>query len=151
MTCTIVSLKKTSSHPVDGFLLTVFGSFHTKELFNEMTQFFFFTVPTERSTILKENFNRWYSVKSYYISITLIDLPISVVSSFLFSFIIYVMVGWPLELQRFTVFYVVSLLVVLVSQTVGLIIGSCFGVIVSISLRHFFFELNQRGNSFESL
>lgn len=28
--------------------------------------------------LLKEHFNRWYSLKSYYISVTLLDLPISV-------------------------------------------------------------------------
>jgi ABC-type multidrug transport system permease subunit len=88
-------------------------------------------VPTERSTILKENFNRWYTVKAYFLSTMIIDLPISTVSSFLFSLIIYLLTGWPLELQRFMVFFVISLLIVLVSQTVGLIIGSCFNVIVS--------------------
>lgn len=92
---------------------------------------FLYPVPTERSTILKENFNRWYSVKSYYLSICLIDLPISTLSCLLFSVIIYVMTGWPLEWLRFSVFFVVSLLIVLVAQTVGLIIGSCFNVIVS--------------------
>lgn len=30
------------------------------------------------SILLKEHFNRWYSLKAYYTSITLIDLPISV-------------------------------------------------------------------------
>jgi len=83
------------------------------------------------STILKENFNRWYSIKAYYLSMTLVDLPISIISCLLFSIIIYVMTGWPLEIMRFSVFYIISLLVSLVAQTVGLIIGSCFNVIVS--------------------
>lgn len=96
--------------------------------------FISFIVPNERLTILKENFNRWYSVKSYYYAITIIDLPISFTSCFLFSLIIYVMTGWPLEVLRFTVFFVVSLLVVLIAQTVGLIIGSVFNVIVSRNL-----------------
>lgn len=56
-----------------------------------------FPVPTEKSTIMKENFNRWYSVKSYYISTMLIDLPISIISCSLFSIIIYIIVGWPME------------------------------------------------------
>lgn len=30
------------------------------------------------SILIKEHFNRWYSLGSYYISITLVDLPISV-------------------------------------------------------------------------
>lgn len=95
------------------------------------SSFFIYPVPTERSTILKENFNRWYTVKSYYLATCLIDLPISTISCLLFSIIIYVMTGWPLEWLRFSVFFVVSLLIVLVAQTVGLIIGSCFNVIVS--------------------
>lgn len=37
-----------------------------------------YLVPTEMGILLKEHFNRWYSLKSYYISVTLLDLPISV-------------------------------------------------------------------------
>lgn len=36
-------------------------------------------VPTEMGILLKEHFNRWYSLKAYYISVTLLDLPISVI------------------------------------------------------------------------
>jgi hypothetical protein len=61
----------------------------------------------------------------------LIDLPISVISCFLFSIIIYLMTGWPMEWMRFTVFFVISLQIVLIASTVGLIIGTCFNVIVS--------------------
>lgn len=92
---------------------------------------FFHSVPTEKSTILKENFNRWYSVKSYYISTTLIDLPISILSCLLFSIVIYIMVGWPMEMDRFSIFFIVSLLIVLIAQTIGLIIGTVCNVIVS--------------------
>lgn len=53
------------------------------------------------------------------------------------------MTGWPLEFYRFLVFFVVSLLVVLVSQTVGLIIGSCFSVIVSMQPLGNFTRFNQ--------
>lgn len=34
--------------------------------------------------LLKEHFNRWYSLKSYYISVTLLDLPISVINEFIY-------------------------------------------------------------------
>lgn len=65
-------------------------------------------------------------------SITFVDLPISFVSCLLFSIIIYIMTGWPLEIDRFAVFFVISFMVVLVAQTIGLVIGSLFNVIVSI-------------------
>ncbi|CRK90572.1 CLUMA_CG004274, isoform A [Clunio marinus] len=87
------------------------------------------TFPTEKSTIIKENFNRWYTVKTYYLSTTVVDLPISIFCCLIFSIIIYVMTGWPMEVQRFSIFFIVSLLIVFVAETVGLIIGSCFNVI----------------------
>lgn len=94
-------------------------------------RFDIFLVPSEKSVVLKESFNRWYTIKSYYYSLMLIDLPISVVSCFLFSIIIYLMTGWPMEVMRFTVFFVISLQIVLIASTAGLIIGTCFNVIVS--------------------
>jgi len=35
-------------------------------------------VPLELSVMRKEYFNRWYSLSSYYISVTLVDLPVQV-------------------------------------------------------------------------
>ncbi|KAG5684833.1 hypothetical protein PVAND_014044 [Polypedilum vanderplanki] len=87
------------------------------------------TFPTEKSTVLRENFNRWYSVKSYYIANTLIDFPVTFLSCLLFSIIIYIMVGWPMEADRFSVFFIVSLLIVMIAQAIGLIIGTCCNVI----------------------
>jgi ATP-binding cassette subfamily G (WHITE) protein 4 len=73
-------------------------------------------------------------VKSYYIANTLIDLPVTLVSCFFFSIIIYVMVGWPIEADRFSVFFIVSLLIVMIAQAIGLVIGTCCNVIVSMIL-----------------
>ncbi|KRT86046.1 ABC transporter ATP-binding protein [Oryctes borbonicus] len=36
------------------------------------------TFPTEMSILIKEQFNRWYSLKMYYLSVTIVDIPISV-------------------------------------------------------------------------
>jgi hypothetical protein len=36
------------------------------------------TFPNEMSILIKEHFNRWYSLKMYYASVTLIDIPVSV-------------------------------------------------------------------------
>lgn len=35
-------------------------------------------VPSELSVMRKEYFNQWYSLSSYYISVTLVDLPVQV-------------------------------------------------------------------------
>lgn len=37
-----------------------------------------FLVPLELSVMRKEYFNRWYSLNSYYVSVTLVDLPVQV-------------------------------------------------------------------------
>lgn len=42
-----------------------------------------FLVPLELSVMRKEYFNQWYSLNSYYISVTLVDLPIQVCSLFI--------------------------------------------------------------------
>ena len=41
---------------------------------------FIFSVPLEMPVLLKENFNRWYSLKSYYLAITVSDIPFQVSS-----------------------------------------------------------------------
>lgn len=35
-------------------------------------------VPNEMSVLTKEHFNRWYSLKMYYTSVTIVDAPLSV-------------------------------------------------------------------------
>ncbi|CAG4972313.1 unnamed protein product [Parnassius apollo] len=87
------------------------------------------TFPSEMSILIKEHFNRWYSLGSYYISITLVDLPISIVSCAVFSVIVYTMSSQPLEIVRFLMFFAISLYTVLVAQSLGLMIGAVFNVV----------------------
>lgn len=87
------------------------------------------TFPSEMSILIKEHFNRWYSLRSYYISVTLIDIPISAFCCAIFTVIIYLMSGQPLEYARFGMFLSISLLVVFVAQSFGLMIGAVFNVV----------------------
>ncbi|VVC95609.1 unnamed protein product [Leptidea sinapis] len=87
------------------------------------------TFPSEMSVLLKEHFNRWYSLGSYYISITIVDLPISIVSCAAFSVIVYTMSAQPLDAARFTMFFTISLFTVLVAQSFGLMVGAVFNVV----------------------
>ncbi|XP_014360791.2 ATP-binding cassette sub-family G member 1 [Papilio machaon] len=87
------------------------------------------TFPSEMSILIKEHFNRWYSLGSYYISITLVDLPISIVSCLVFSIIVYTMSSQPLDVVRFLMFFAISLYTVLVAQSFGLMIGAVFNVV----------------------
>ncbi|XP_012228224.1 ATP-binding cassette sub-family G member 4 [Linepithema humile] len=87
------------------------------------------TFPMQMSILLKEHFNRWYSLKAFYTAITLIDLPISILSCVLFSLIIYVMSAQPLEITRFSMFLIITLLIIFIAQGMGLMIGAVFNVV----------------------
>lgn len=52
---------------------------HNQILFiHKNNNFFHHSVPLEMPVLLKENFNRWYSLRSYYLAITLSDIPFQV-------------------------------------------------------------------------
>lgn len=87
------------------------------------------TFPSEMSILSKEHFNRWYSLGSYYISITIVDLPISIVACALFTVIVYTMSSQPMDVSRFFMFFAISLYTVLVAQSFGLMIGAVFSVV----------------------
>lgn len=87
------------------------------------------TFPMEMSILTKEHFNRWYSLKSYYISVNIVDIPVSTVCCILFSAIIYTMSGQPADMNRFFMFTTISLLVVYIAQSIGFMIGAVFNVV----------------------
>ncbi|KAH8395176.1 hypothetical protein KR222_005954 [Zaprionus bogoriensis] len=87
------------------------------------------TFPIEMTILIKEHFNRWYSLKAYYFALTVVDLPITLISTFFFTVIIYVWSYQPMEWVRFWMFLAISLLVVFVGQSFGLIIGAWFDVV----------------------
>ncbi|KAH8260373.1 hypothetical protein KR026_010399 [Drosophila bipectinata] len=86
------------------------------------------TFPIELSILIKEHFNRWYSLKAYYTAMTLVDLPVSILSCFLFTVIVYLWSYQPMEWVRFWMFFVISLMTVFVGQSFGLMIGAWFDV-----------------------
>ncbi|KAG7202358.1 hypothetical protein KM043_018685 [Ampulex compressa] len=87
------------------------------------------TFPTQMSILIKEHFNRWYSLKAFYTAATLIDIPLTICCCILFTVIIYLMSSQPLEITRFSLFFVISLLTAFISQGVGMMIGSVFNVV----------------------
>ncbi|KAG4068169.1 hypothetical protein HA402_001594 [Bradysia odoriphaga] len=87
------------------------------------------TFPMELSILLKEHFNRWYSLKMYYTSVTLVDVPLSILCCVIFTVMIYVLSGQPMELSRFAMFFAISLLLDFVGQTMGLCVGAWFDVV----------------------
>lgn len=94
---------------------------------------YLFSVPTEIPIIKREHFNRWYSLKAYYLAITLSDAPIQLVSTLVYAIITFLLTGQPIEMFRLCYFIVICILISLVAQSIGLLNGAVF----NIQVKHF--------------
>lgn len=84
------------------------------------------TFPNDLKVFLKEHANHWYSIHSYFTAITLLDLPFQLIFPSIFIGILYPLTGQIMDYSRFAYFTLVSCLVSLVSQSVGLFISTVF-------------------------
>ncbi|XP_075225139.1 ATP-binding cassette subfamily G member 4 isoform X2 [Lycorma delicatula] len=84
--------------------------------------------PLEMPVLIKENFNRWYSLRSYYLAITVSDIPFQTIFCVLYVTIVYWMTSQPPELSRFAMFLGACLLISFVAQSVGLVVGAAMNV-----------------------
>lgn len=87
-----------------------------------------FTVPLDLPIVTREHFNRWYSIKAYYFAVTFADLPLQFVCVLIYVLITYLMTSQPLEIFRIALFLLVFVLVTLVSQGWGMLVGAVCGV-----------------------
>lgn len=78
--------------------------------------------------LLKENFNRWYSLRSYYMAITLSDIPFQAIFCIVYVSIVYYFTSQPMELFRYFMFLGACLLISFVAQSVGLVVGAAMNV-----------------------
>ncbi|XP_076227052.1 ATP-binding cassette sub-family G member 1 isoform X2 [Nomia melanderi] len=84
--------------------------------------------PLELPVLLKENFNRWYSLKSYYLAITVSDIPFQAIFCIMYVTIVYFMTSQPSDMMRFSMFLGACLLISFVAQSVGLVVGAAMNV-----------------------
>jgi len=85
-------------------------------------------IPSELLILKQEYFNRWYSLKNFYIAISLIDLPISIIYCLNSNIILYYLTDQPLEWFRFIMFTLMGFLLTITAQSLGLLIGTIFDV-----------------------
>lgn len=78
----------------------------------------------EIDIIIKEHFNRWYSVISFYVGITLADLPVLLLDTLVYAIISYLMTGQPLEWFRIGLFLLMTVLSALVAQSIAVMYGA---------------------------
>ncbi|XP_033362481.1 ATP-binding cassette sub-family G member 1 isoform X1 [Bombus vosnesenskii] len=84
--------------------------------------------PLELPVLLKENFNRWYSLKAYYLAITISDIPFQAIFCIMYVTIVYFMTSQPTDIMRFSMFLGTCLLISFVAQSVGLVVGAAMNV-----------------------
>ncbi|XP_037037724.1 ATP-binding cassette sub-family G member 1-like [Bradysia coprophila] len=89
--------------------------------------------PTDLSVLRREHFNRWYSSSSYYLALTIADIPVLIGVTIVFISISYYMTGQPIEHQRIMLMFVVGILISFTAQAFGLLASSIFSD-VTISL-----------------
>lgn len=80
--------------------------------------------PLEKMILFRENLNNWYSLGTYYIAKTIVDIPFVVFSPILFVVVVYFMTGQPFEAERFGIFLGISIATAFVGQSVGVLIGA---------------------------
>ena len=73
---------------------------------------------------MREHFNRWYKLHSFYLANKLADIPIQFTAISLYILIVYYMSDQLLELQRFCLYTLMCFAVSIVAQTFGLLIGT---------------------------
>ncbi|XP_059476406.1 ATP-binding cassette sub-family G member 4 [Neocloeon triangulifer] len=84
--------------------------------------------PLEMPVLLKENFNRWYSLRSYYLAITISDIPFQAIFCVLYVSIVYYCTSQPYEWFRFGMFLAACLMISFVAQSIGLVVGAAMNV-----------------------
>jgi len=112
-----------------------------------------FAVPLELPILKREYFNRWYKLRSYYLAGKLADFLIQLISTFIYTVIVYYMSDQLPESRRFGLYMLMCFVVSLVGQTAGLIMGCALKVQVCINLFYYsnyikFIYINDYKSSF---
>lgn len=84
------------------------------------------TFPLAVSVFMKENFNGWYSLKSYYIARNLADLPPMLFFPLLYGCLAYFITQQLFEWHRFLMFQAILIIVSILAQGLGFIVSAFF-------------------------
>ncbi|KAJ6224819.1 hypothetical protein RDWZM_003364 [Blomia tropicalis] len=82
--------------------------------------------PLEVSVFVKENFNGWYSLKSYYLARQIADLPPMLFFPLLFGVPSYFITHQYFEWTRFALFHTVLIMLSFLAQGLGFLVSAYF-------------------------
>ncbi|XP_065339513.1 ATP-binding cassette subfamily G member 4-like [Cloeon dipterum] len=92
------------------------------------------TFPSEMAVMLREHLNGWYSIKAYYLARSIADVPLQIMCPTMFLLISYYMSNQPWEFNRFCNLWLVGILLTLLAQSLGLLVGAASDVKMGIFL-----------------
>lgn len=82
------------------------------------------TFPTERIIFEREHMNSWYNTRMYFLATSVADIPFQILFPIINCSIVYWMSGQPSDANRFCLFLLSAVLLSLVSQSIGQLIGA---------------------------
>ncbi|KAJ8949881.1 hypothetical protein NQ318_010515 [Aromia moschata] len=86
-------------------------------------------IPLEIKLLKREYFNRWYSLKAYYIALSVATVPLLIINGVMFLLIVYFLADQPWEMNRIIWFNLMGLAIALCSQGLGYAIGAAFNIL----------------------
>lgn len=97
-----------------------------------------FAVPLEFPILKREIFNRWYSLNSFFSAFILFDLPITLVSSFIFIPITYLLTDQPREFHRYAIFFLILLGLSFAAQGLGIMFSASLDTTLTATYSPYF-------------
>lgn len=92
--------------------------------------------PAQVQVLKREYFNCWYRLTPYYCAVNLARAPLQFANGLLYLTMVYFLTDQPLEFKRIALFYIISLLVSLTSESLGILVSSSLSIIVSSLINH---------------
>lgn len=89
--------------------------------------------PMERQIFLKEESSRLYDVFTYFITKNMVEVPYMVISPLLSVVIFYWMIGLANTVSQFFFFYLVTVVVSLCGNSLGMFLGSLVNDVKAVS------------------
>uniref|UniRef100_A0A8D9F7C6 ATP-binding cassette sub-family G member 1 n=1 Tax=Cacopsylla melanoneura TaxID=428564 RepID=A0A8D9F7C6_9HEMI len=86
------------------------------------------TYPLEFEITKREHFNRWFSLKAYYMATMVADIPVQIMCTLIYCVTVYFFSKQPLEMYRFTMFLFICIFLTLYSQGMGVLVGMVLDV-----------------------
>lgn len=109
-----------------GFCFTVTIAFMYNPLMPALLQF-----PSEVQLVKREHFNRWFRIGPYYLAMIAAKFPMQIILALTYITMIYLISDQPIEFKRMAMFYSISILIALTSESLGVLIASRLSLIVS--------------------